>query len=635
MATPTVVDTSVFSLAGGVSERRATTPAGFYDPVPLGVRIYNVYWALDVWITNIVEDVEFRSVAPGGFASATLKLRDDGSQSRALLAALYNRVQVVDLATMEIVWEGRVEDPSHTADTDGETWELGVSGTMVATSDWKIPLWYADAGLDGWIQGDPGSPASVSLDTPADTSLSITLKQGFTWAANNSSGEVWRYNRPGEVGMFIGRFTLTYDGTGSGTEADFDVVTDTELAGGVDVTAFDANGGAPTTKTNIVGDVNSFADSHDYSIYLSVIRQSAAASYTTTRDSPAVRITPVGIQALRVDRAGNRLTNVSDYSHGDFVLVRHVVEDVIGRLMVGTTDFEDITPFPAFATVNPATVYIDATDTTQITTLMYLDGATAADVMNDMMTVQTSAYWAVWESAFGSVHGANGLADTGYRIEWATWPNGWGYLATSQDGLEEQPTADGLYDNVVVKFTNNALTGQPLRSDLAPPRFNSTPPSSDQRPPDLAAGNLSRCTVMDKAQPGNDSDALNAGVAWLGQRDQRLAKNAGALTIKRPILFYDAGANSDRGAARMLDPWMIRPGKLLKLADQIPDGDMTDLSHGTSAVPDTHAGTIYRVVATTYSASDNSCRLELDQPTRWSLATQVTTSGKSANPKVQ
>lgn len=632
MATPTVVDTTVFSLAGGVSEKRATIPAPFYDPVPLGVRIYSVYWALDVWITNLVEDLEFRSVVPGGFASATLKLRDDGKQSRQLLAALYNRVQVVDLSTMEIVWEGRVEDPSHTAADDGEVWELGVSGSSVAATDWKIPLWYITSGIDGWFAGDPLSPPQFTLDTVGNKLLSITFKSGFTWAAGNSLGLLWNFERPREASMQIARFTLTYSGTGSGTEADFNLVTDTDQETRIDVTAYDAG---TVTKTNIIGDVNSFSNTITSAVLLGVERQAGSASFATTKDAPSMRVTPVGVQALRLDHSGNRLTSVSDYSHGDFLLVRHIVDDVIGRLLVGVDiGGEVISPFSDFGAVNPAAVYIDTSDTTQITNLDYLDGATAADVLNDMMTIQTGAYWAIWESSFGSVHGANGIADTGYRIEWATWPNGWGYLATSQDGLEEQSSASDVYDNVVVKFTSTDFFTQIPVAALAPTPAAS-PPTPENRPPDLAAGTVSRATTIEKSTPVDVSTAIASGNAWLAQRDQRLAKNAGTLTVKRPIYLFDVGVNSDRGAARMVDPWMIRPGKLLKLFDQIPDGDMDNLDHGTVAPPDTHAGTIYRVVATTYTLSDNSCRLELDQPTRWSLATQVVTSGKPANPKVQ
>lgn len=43
-------------------------------PVPLGVRIYDHQNNVDQWVTRWVDDLQYRSVIPGGFASASFRL---------------------------------------------------------------------------------------------------------------------------------------------------------------------------------------------------------------------------------------------------------------------------------------------------------------------------------------------------------------------------------------------------------------------------------------------------------------------------------------------------------------------------------------------------------------------------------
>ena len=81
----------------------------------------------------------------------------------------------------------------------------------------------------------------------------------------------------------------------------------------------------------------------------------------------------------------------------------------------------------------------------------------------------------------------------------------------------------------------------------------------------------------------------------------------------------------------MLDPWMIRPGKLIRITDIPPRSNSNTFNNGTSPFAGELDGTIFRVVSTTYNSSDNSCVLELDQVPAWNTATQIVKSGQGSS----
>lgn len=141
----------------------------------------------------------------------------------------------------------------------------------------------------------------------------------------------------------------------------------------------------------------------------------------------------------------------------------------------------------------------------------------------------------------------------------------------------------------------------------------------DPRTAPLLYNRLTRAAAVQK-----DGITTNSGTQasqWLAANGKET--NAGTITVKRPIQFYDAGLNSGSGAGRMVDPWMIRPGKLIRITDIPPAADIQNFNHGAVAPPATHTGAVFKVVATNYDSSDNSCRLELDQVTAWSLPGQI------------
>lgn len=680
-------------------------------PVPLGVRVYNPWTSrIDQWITKYVDDISFRSVIPGGFASATIKLHRPppttiyssatatgtgtsittdylvasdadaadiqigdrvhiydstgairfGGQPFTVvskpsafgftnitftpaasastvsgdvmrcsnpvgylnsdpvagnrLADLFNRVQIVDLRTMETVWEGRIEDPAR--QTSDDTWELGCLGGMVAASDVRRSVFYIDNSLDSWLVDDFYLNGAFNIDRD-EASKTIIVKLSNAFWPTNTLFDPLRHQRCQETGMYLGRFDITYEGGGPSQMAAVTNVVAPDLGTGesrVDVTTFTT---AATRKGNAIGAANSFSEPLAQNVELYAGNDSSTTSVTISDTNKATeRYRDLRVQAQRVDRTGSPLTTSTDYPQ-EYVTVAQVVEDVVGRFLNKVQAIFNVT---FTGQVRSTDVYIDTSSTVQITHLTYFDGTTAAEILTDLMSIQTDAYWAIWETKVGATDGANGVDDTGFRFEWATWPDGWGYQATTIDGFDGQPNGENLYNLLFYQYTDS----QALNNGYKYTKIGNRT-SSHQA---LAKAELIRATTIKREGQVAGATAQTEASAKILDYDR--VTNTGTLKVSRPIQFFDTGSNSNSGASRMVDPWNIRPGKLIRVTDLPPSAKYMAFQHGDSSPPIELDGTVFKVVATEYNSSDNTCTLELDQVTNWSVPTQIKKASSGA-----
>lgn len=599
-------------------------------PVPLGVRIYDHEGNIDMWVTRWVDGLQFRSVIPGGFASATFTLHVPQHMypvaaawstraPRIPLVQLFNRVQVVDLRSGEIAWEGRIDSAARVAD-DGFAWDIGCAGAMVSATDISRPVFYADSSLDWWStrETQPSRAAMFTWSrTDSPPSLGVELKTDSQWGPSTTGGGDWApyyYFLCLATAQNLGRFTISYRSTGPSTvtfRANVYTPSTNAWQNGVDATTLST---ADTTKSNAVGAGSSFTSTAARVINFDVIGPSTPTIISSGSPATISFTNPIVI-AMRMDRNGNNLTASANYST-DYVTVSQVVEDVLGRFLNNGWSAAG-SNIPANGSVGPAGAYIDTSDTTPITDLKWPNGVTAADILNQLMTVQTNAYWAIWESQNTATNGADSQR---YRFEWSTWPAGWGYRASSVDGLDEQPDGSGIYNFVFYRFQGTQFSGvTPGGSYVPPPDLQEWWDFTDPRTAPLLNARVTRAATV--AKDGPVASGSDLASAWIADNGREV--NAGSLTVKRPIQFFDAGANSGSGAGRTVDPWMIRPGKLIRITDIPTQSDATSINHGTTAPPATHAGSVFRVIATNYDAADNSCKLELDQVNIWSLPGQI------------
>src|SRR5205085_7027166 len=98
-------------------------------------------------------------------------------------------------------------------------------------------------------------------------------------------------------------------------------------------------------------------------------------------------------------------------------------------------------------------------------------------------------------------------------------------------------------------------------------------------------------------EPGSAANAQQVGDQFLAQH--ATPPNAGTLTVARRIRDLDTG--------RMVEPYEIRPGELVRVRGTRPYPDSLNASARDGV-------TVFRLVQTDWSDSDGTCRLSLDNP---------------------
>lgn len=541
--------------------------------VPLSVRIQTRL--ADKHITKHVSDLWYRSVAPGGFAACTVTLHRP-IDMRQLDIAHYARLYVYDTRNGVCVWEGRIEDLGRSAGDNGMVWEIGAVGPMAHTRDRTIPLIYVDSAIDSqsWVRvedvtpganfrtgNDPGA-TSGTADTQA---LVFQFPQGLGIGTN--SRVVARYKKLQEAGQKLARYDYTDDE--GRTEANLSVQcvtrTDGDLSGGENsrTATFDTAGHGSSAKV-ITTDWPSGRTTMELRIIWT------GGSVTVGDDVTWAAFRNVVIQATRYNAAGSELTAAADYP-SNTITADLVVNDLIGRLL---------TQYKATSV---------ATGGHNIDQLAYPDGVTAAQVLDDLMALNSDYRWLVFDQVDNLGNPTlRSTVDGKYGFEWAAEPSDVGYEASARDGLDLPGTSADLYNAVTVRWRDQ--TGQIRRT-----RRTQSVPELD----DLSMTRESWIDLGDEI--ASSSAAARAGDEFLAAHARPMA--AGRLTIAHPITFCRANS---WGAGRV-DPWQVRPFETIRITG-LADGEILE---GQPSVPD--GVTSFFVVGTEYRASTNAVELELDR----------------------
>ncbi len=510
-------------------------------PVPLSVRLTTA--AADVLLVEEIREVSFRSVVPGGFASATVVL-DRIPWHKAPEIGIYGRMYIYDTRSGQTVWEGRVEDPGKSVDGSGFAWQVTAIGPSAHARDETFAGIWIDTTINHY-QRFGGSLNASTVSTATDVFENEGVKVQFptgTTVTNGSyvSGRTTRYV---DAGLEVARVTAYATGGGTGTWT-------------MDMYMYGPSGaelvqstGLTTTPTFFRGRVNvEFSDGQT----TPHLRMTRNTSSTTPDDNAFTLWTEVTVRTKLVDEEG---TPVTTYSF-DSVTASEVVQDVVGRHL------------PQYDALD---AFIETTSD-EITQLAY-DSTTAADVFGDLISLSGDYYGAAWET----------VARSGkWRFEWKSWPTWVRYEAGIEDGWDSPGSAAGLYNECLVTWKNAAG------------REKTTLVTGSV--PELTNAGLTRTALIDLGQEvGSAEAALAAGQAYLAQAN--LPSQNGRLTIARPILDADWGM--------MADPHMIRPGHLIRVRG-------VDAKAGALDADSRDGSTVFRIMATSFRASDGSVELELD-----------------------
>ncbi len=535
--------------------------------LPLAVR--RVTGRADVHITRQLRNLWFRSIANGGFASATIEL-DRPLNLQPDEIAYYGKVYVYDSRNGKTVWEGRLEDPGRSAAANGTVWELQALGPSAHTQDRDVPLIYVDRNLRDIIRVDnaskPGGTGNIAEDPGGSGNQAVVTQFPTGLSIGTNDRVVMRYPTLWYTGQKLARVSYTWDAglTDANEQARSIARTDGNTAAGETIATSNWNT-AGGTHTGVV--VTNWNDGRN-TLDLQMNRSAAAAA--VPNDTYWQSIHSLAVVAMRYNADGTEKT--TGYTVNT-VLASDVVADLLGRLL---TQFDG-----AGASIATTSYAIDQ--------LAYPDITNAYKVLADLVQLESGYRWGAWEST----------ATGKYRFEWSPWPTTVRYEASAIGGYSSTGSADGLYNAVRVRYRDAA--GQILTV-----RRTSTVA-------ELTAAGITREASLDLGDElGTAANATQVGDQFLAQHAH--APNAGRLTIDRPILDLITG--------QMLMPWEIRPGNLIRVHGIIPRIDALNASARDGV-------TVFKIVATEFRASDGAAELELDSNplgTSRSLATALIAS---------
>jgi len=518
--------------------------------VPLAIRLKTA--KADVHVTKDIRDLTFRSVIPGGFAACQISLDRPLSLDPGEIQP-YGDLYVYDGRNGSTIWQGRLEDPGRGAGRRGEVWTVTAVCPAAHARDRTVPLIYVDRDMTRWYRyfesplSHPDLVERIQEDQGGNglAALHLQLPRNTEIVANQGGGREYRAIR--EAGQKLARIGYNWDA--GQTNADWFTQLVTRTSGTLAASA------AHNTAGGSVGAIviTNFTNGDD----LCEIRIFVNVAGTVADDNGWSSITSAHVLAMRFNADGTEKT--TGYT-ATTVLASDVVADLLGRLL---NDYDG-----ANASVAATSFAIDQ--------LAYPDGVTPEQVLADLMRFDPGFYWAAWEEM------ASGKA----RFEWKAWPSTIRYEASAADGFDSPGSATELYNAVTVRWRD---------TDGAIKRTRRT-----QTVQALTDAGLTREAFIDLGDEiGSSANAVRAGDQFLAEHAS--APNAGTLTVMTPL--WDA----DRG--RMVEPWEIMPGGLIRVRDVLP---RVDALNATAR----DAVTVFRVVATEYNAQSNECRLALDSQPR-------------------
>jgi hypothetical protein len=521
--------------------------------VPLSVRLRTS--VQDVHITSEIDDLTFGSTSPGGYDTCTLTLHRPLTFTPGELT-LFARLYVYD--ANGVVWEGRMQDPGRTAGADGEVYQVAAVGGVAHLQDRTQPYIVIDTSLERLeprqsATEHPKAEHRVDEDALGNPALWLVGPTGTSWVTSKTNTMAYPHIR--NAGQKLGSYSVAGD-CGKITAGTWKWQTITRSPAGVGTV--DRN--LDLTTAGIVGSVRvvgtSFPDGDDQ---LELRLQQSGAATQVPDDGIWCIFAHFTVTTKLLDRTGTeRSLAVTGFNyHADYVLADEVVEDLLGRLL------------PEYDGRN-ATV---ATGTYQIDQMAYPDGVTPAQVLDDLMGFEGTYTYHVWES-----NPDNDL----FKFEWLLWPLTVRYEADIIDGFSAPASGNTIYNKVRVRYRD-------ARGNVRTQGATATVPA-------LTAAGFDRTAFIDLGdQVSSQANALRAGQQFL--TEHAFPVNAGRLTVARRIVDLQTG--------RMVDPWEIRAGSLIRVrgVESYPDALNRTGRDGL---------TVFKIAATSYSAADASATLDLD-----------------------
>lgn len=528
---------------------------------PLSLTVRLVTARTDVHIEAQVRSLAFRTAIPGGYASAAFSL-DRPLSIQPDEIALFAKVYIYDSRHGGVIWEGNLEDPGRGVSESGEIWDLTAIGPSAHVRDRVSPYIMVDRSLERWHRsrysvsramtsvGELNDGVTGAEETQA---LIVSASEGTT-VTTAWTGD-WIYRSLYYGGFKIAR--LRFDHLEDGTSSNYHSGTYTRIGDAAANFSFIQNW-SPTPNTVAI---NLATSGFVIGSNVASIRAQRDNSSTTADAFATAYFYNVIIRAGVKNADGTDNDSLVGYNVNNIDPVE-VVADLLGRYL---SRYDG-----ANAVLIGSGVDVDQ--------LAYPDGVTPGEVLDDLATYDPAFYWAAWESNSAGK----------YRFEYVPWPTSVRYEASTVDGFDSPGSAVDLYNRCRLRWRDE--TGR-IRTTV---RTQTVPELSAVTPP------IVREFYIDLS----DETGTAITTAYVGDQflaEHRYPPNAGALTISRPIL--------DNLTGRMVQPWEILPGHLIRVSGVVPRVD--------SLNPTARDGvTVFKVVSMDYSTSTASATLELDSYNR-------------------
>lgn len=528
-------------------------------PEALSIRLRTA--TRDIHITSEVEDLSFGANSPGGYADCTLSLHRPLAFTPAEVAQ-FGRLYIYDARNAGVVWEGRLQDPGRAANDRGEVYNLSGVGGQAHLLDDTRQLYYIDTEVSRWEKTDVAT-AAASVETLADTGASTSVEtpalilripQGTAVNPTDPSRAVAAHRGFAAAGQKIAGIQFDWDSGLTSANLVASMYAATQGVGAADIawtTTFNVAGGT----INRVVDPGAGASAWTNGRNKPILRfHYTAAAGTASSDTWWLQITNLSVRAMLYNQSGTEIT--TGYGN-QYVLAADIVADLLGRQLGATIDGANATIF---------------TTSYQIEHLAYPDGVNPQQVLTDLIGFEQGYTYHVWQS---------NPANDKFTFEWTPWPTTVRYEADVVDGFDSPASGNTVYNQVAVRWHNRGTIRVSLLTQTVPMLDN------------FGLTRTAYIDLGDEASTANN--AHQVGQQFLSEHQYPV--NAGRLTISRPILDTQAG--------RMVQPWEIKPGTLIRVRGVAPYPDSLN-NTGRNGV------TVFKVAATSYSSSDATATLDLD-----------------------
>lgn len=518
----------------------------------LGVRLDGPDGSAD--ITNLVADLSFKSVDPGGFASVEMTL------ARKLTAAdlhPFSRIVVFDTETGLQVGGGQLLAPGKTSDAgSGEVSSLSALGAgLAAAQDVTTPYFLIDINHDQWVLIDRNRKTINASSGQApkggnDNDALVMQMDNGTFTAN--AGAVMAHRGPALCGMQLGGFSFRHD---SGAASSAWRIRGRAYAtgyGSSDI-AFDDAWATSMSARRYASVTRDFASSRT----VAAIHWFNGSSGTATDNTWSGAYYPA-VLAQRLTRLRQPYVTASGYDTTE-VFAHQAFIDVFARYC---------------PTLDIANARID-TATKPLTQLAWYDGITPMGVMEDVLEQDAAFTWAAWELQ------SNGL----YALEFRAHDDVIRYEFTTLAGFSQPAPSTEVYDQVVVRGKSANGRDQTVTRTRANKWLDDVPKHR-------------RATIDMGSETFSTTAAQQRGDAFLDEHVN--PPNAGTVVVAEKVW--------DHLERRYVKPWEIRPGYNARVFGVQPQPDTLN-----SGRPD--GTTKFRVTSMQYDTSSGAATCELDTPT--------------------